>query len=260
LKSTWLKNSENKQPQADYNFSMQLINDLLDSVKNDAPVRNILIGAHWTMVSSRGCGMASTVINSLPHGEGKVRDAGKLHLKSARELAGYLQSEIWLEASIGLAALNSLLEIPQGKVTSVNAFKVVAEKSPGKHTAIFGHFPYLDEMRACARKLSVFELNPCEGELSLDKVPEVLPDADLVAITSNAIINHTLENILPHMNPNAFSVLVGPSTPLSPVLFEAGFNLLAGVRILDEAALFQTISQAAQFRQTDGAELITIAK
>ncbi len=115
-------------------------------------------------------------------------------------------------------------------------------------------------MRACARKHSVFELNPCEGELSLDKVPEVLPDADVVAITSNAIINHTLENILPHMNPNAFSVLVGPSTPLSPVLFEAGFNLLAGVRILDEAALFQTISQAAQFRQTDGAELITIAK
>ena len=204
--------------------------------------------------------MASTVINSLPHGEGKVRDAGKLHLKSAKELAKYLQSEVWLEASIGLAALNSLLEIPQGKITSVNAFKVVAEKSPGKHVAIFGHFPYLDEMRASAGKLSVFELNPSEGELSLDKVPEVLPDADVVAITSNSIINHTLDTILPYLNPQAFSVLVGPSTPLSPVLFEAGFDLLAGVRILDEAALIQTISQAAQFRQTDGAELITIAK
>ena len=239
---------------------MQLINDLLDSVKNDAPVRNVLIGAHWTMVSSRGCGMASTVINSLPHGEGKVRDAGKLHLKSARELAGYLLSENWLEASIGLAALNSLLEFPQGKVTAVNAFKVVAEKSPGKHTAIFGHFPYLDEIRARARELSVFELNPSEGELSLDKVPEVLPDADVVAITSNSIINHTLDALLPYLNPKAFSVLVGPSTPLSPVLFDAGFDLLAGVRILDEAALIQTISQAAQFRQTAGAELITIAK
>ena len=260
LRLNWPRNSENKQPLASYNFSMQLINDLLDSVKNNAPVRSVLIGAHWTMVSSHGCGMASTVVNSLPHGEGKVRDAGKLHLKSARELAAYLQSEIWLEASIGLAALNSLLVIPQGKITSVNAFKVVAEKSPGKHTAIFGHFPYLDEIRACAGKLSVFELNPCEGELSLDKVPEVLPNADVVAITSNAVINHTLENILPHMNPKAFSVLVGPSTPLSPVLFEAGFDLLAGVRILDEEALFLTISQAAQFRQTAGAELITIAK
>lgn len=239
---------------------MQLINELLNSVKNDAPVRNVLIGAHWTMVSSRGCGMASTVTNPLPHGEGKVRDAGKLHLKSAQELAAYLQSNIWLEASIGLAALNSLLEVPQDKVTAINAFKVVAEKSPGNHVAIFGHFPYLEEIRGKARRLSVFELNPVEGELSLDKVPEVLPDADVVAITSNSVINHTLEDILPHLNPKAFSVLVGPSTPLSPVLFEAGFDLLAGVRILDEAALMQTISQAAQFRQTEGAELITIAK
>ncbi|MDK2982032.1 MAG: uncharacterized protein PWQ55_2379 [Chloroflexota bacterium] len=239
---------------------MQLINELLESVKNDAPVRNVLIGAHWTMVSSRGCGMASTVTNPLPHGEGKVRDAGKLHLKSARELAAYLQSDIWLEASIGLAALNSLLEVPQDKVTAINAFKVVAEKSPGNHVAIFGHFPYLDEIRGKARRLSVFELNPVEGELNLDKVPEVLPDADVVAITSNSVINHTLEDILPHLNPKAFSVLVGPSTPLSPVLFEAGFDLLAGVRILDEAALMQTVSQAAQFRQTEGAELITIAK
>lgn len=239
---------------------MQLINDLLNSVQKDAPVKNVLIGAHWTMVSSRGCGMASTVTNALPHGEGKVRDAGKLHLKSAKELAEYLRSEVWLEASIGLAALNSLLEIPQGKITSVNAFKVVAEKSPGKHTAIFGHFPYLDEIRACAGKLSVFELNPNEDELSLERVPEVLPDAEVVAITSNSIINHTLEDILPYLNPKAFSVLVGPSTPLSPVLFNAGFDLLAGVRIVDEEVLFQTISQAAQFRQTAGAELITIAR
>jgi len=238
---------------------MQLINELLNSVNNDAPVRNVLIGAHWTMVSSHGCGIASTVINTLRHGEGRVRDAGKLHLKSAKELAAYLQSETWLEASIGLAALNSLLEVPQGKVTAINAFKVVAEKSPGKHTAIFGHFPYLEEIRACASQLSVFELNPSEGELSLDNVPEILPNADIVAITSNSIINHTLEDILPYLNPKAFSVLVGPSTPLSPILFEAGFDLLAGVRILDESALFQTISQAAQFRQTEGAELITIA-
>jgi hypothetical protein len=239
---------------------MQLINDLLNSVKIDAPVRNVLIGAHWTTVSSRGCGMASTVMDPKPHGEGQVRDAGSLHLKSAGELARYLLSENWLEASVGLAALNSLLEIPQGNITSVNAFKVVAEKGSGKHVAVFGHFPYLKDIRASARQLSVFELNPSEDELSLERVPEVLPEAEVVAITSNAIINHTLDAILPYLNPKAFSVLVGPSTPLSPVLFEAGFDLLAGVRILDETALIQSVAQAAIFRQVHGAELITIAK
>ncbi len=189
-----------------------------------------------------------------------MRDAGLLHNKSVKELAQYLLSENWLEAGIGLAALNSLLTPPIEKLTQVNAFKVVAEKGHGKHVAIFGHFPYLDELRTNARRVSVFELNPNAEELSLDQVPHVLPDADVVAITSNTLINHTLENILPHLKSGAFSVLVGPSTPLSPLCFEAGFDLLAGVRIVDEEALFLSVGQGATFRQVRGAQLVTYAK
>lgn len=243
-----------------YNFCMQLINEILSFVKNDAPVRNVLIGAHWTTVSSHACGMASTVMNPQPHGEAVVRDAGGLHLKSAQELAQYLLSDNWLEASIGLAALNSLLDIPQENLTAVNAFKVVVEKGVGKHVAVFGHFPYLAEIRSSARRLSVFELSPSGEELSLDQVPALLPDAEVVAITSNAIINHSLDAILPHLNRKAFAVLVGPSTPLCPLLFNYGFNLLAGVRVRDEAALVQSIGQAAIFRQVQGAERITISQ
>ena len=119
---------------------MNLIKNIINSIKKDAPVRNILIGAHWTAVSSNSCGMASTVMKPKPHGEELVRDAGSLHQKSAKELAAYLLSENVLEASIGLAAVNSLLEIPDKNVTAINAFKVVAEKGVGKHVAIFGHF------------------------------------------------------------------------------------------------------------------------
>lgn len=239
---------------------MKLINDLLKSVQKDAPVRDILIGAHWTAVSSRYCGMASTVMKQKPHGAELVRDAGALHLKSAKELAAYALSENVLEASIGLAALNSLLETPKKNLTKVNAFKVVAEKGVGKHVAIFGHFPYLKDIEATAKHLSVFELNPTGEEMSLDQVPAVLPEAEVVAITSNSLINHTLEGILPYLRPKAFTVLVGPSTPLSPILFESGFSMLAGVRILDEDAVFQSVGQAAIFRQVKGTELITISK
>ena len=239
---------------------MKIINELLNFVKKDAPVRNVLIGAHWTTVSSRFCGMASTVMSQKPHGEAIVRDAGSLHLKSAKELAANLLSDNTLEASIGLAAFNSLTEIPEANLTKVNAFKVVAEKGIGKHVAVFGHFPYLKDIRATARKLSVFELAPHGNELSLDKVPDILPDADVVAITSNSVINHTLEDILPYLRKDAFSVLVGPSTPLCPLLFDHGFDMLAGVRIVDEDSIFRTVGQAAIFRQVEGAELITIAK
>ena len=204
--------------------------------------------------------MASTVMNNQPHGESIVRDAGCLEQKGGKELAQYLLSTNSLEASIGMAALNSLLESPQQNVVQVNAFKVVAEKGVGKHVAVFGHFPYLEQIRASAKRVSVFELAPCGDEIALDQVPAILPEADVVAITSTSIINHTLDAILPYLNPNAYSVLVGPSTPLCPILFDYGFNLLAGVRIIDEAALRHFIGQASVFRQTKGAELITISK
>ncbi len=239
---------------------LQLIEELLQSIQGDAPIRRILVGAHWTAIASRGCGIASTVLAPQPHGEAHVEEAGRLHLKSAAELASLLRSENALEAGIGLAVFNSLNKIPTEKITCINAFKVVAEKGAGKNVAVFGHFPGLKDVEQSAGHLSVFELNPGPGELSLELVPQLLPKADVVAVTSNTLINHTIEDILPHLRKEAFAILVGPSTPLHPLLFDYGFSLLAGVRIVDEEALFLSVGQGAVFRQVKGAKLITIAR
>jgi len=236
---------------------MKLLDELIGSIGQDAPVRRVLAGVHWTAVSSRGCGMASTVIEAKPHGERKVREAGKLETKTALEVARYIYSDNTLEASIGFAALNSLIEPPSTGLVEINAFKYLVEKGAGKHVAVFGHFPYLDELRSSASRLTVFELTPIAGEYHLNEVPKLLPDADIAAITSNSLINHTLTEILPHIKTNAFVALVGPTTPLSPVLFDYGIHMLSGVQIVDEEALYRSISQAAIFRQTQGAKLVT---
>lgn len=239
---------------------MKIIQDLLNSIVEDHPINRLQVGVHWTAISSKHCGMASTVTSTKPHGEDLVQDAGILERKSAHELANYLNSENPLEASIGLASLNSLVEIPKGTLKKINAFKYLVEKSGRKHVAIFGHFPYLDEIRQIARKLTVFELNPGENEHSVLEIPELLPGAEIVAITSNSIINHTLDLILPHLNKGAFVAMVGPSTPLSPILFDHGISMLAGVQIINEDALYHSISQGAIFRQMKGAELVTWIK
>ena len=67
---------------------MSILDDLLPTLP-DTPVRTVLVGAHWTVVCSRGCGLASTITGDKPHGHAAVRDVGRLHLKSARELAEY---------------------------------------------------------------------------------------------------------------------------------------------------------------------------
>ena len=66
---------------------MKLLDDLLAVLVDDAPVREILVGVHGTAVCSRGCGLASTVTGERPHGHERVREVGRLHLKTAAELA-----------------------------------------------------------------------------------------------------------------------------------------------------------------------------
>ena len=239
---------------------MEIIKDLVQSIRNDSSISRILAGVHWTAVTSHNCGMASTVMSSKPHGEDTVRDAGNLEGKSARELANYLLSDNPLEASIGLASFNSLIELPKEGLIKINAFQYLVEKGKQKHVAIFGHFPYIADVRMTANKLDVYELSPEEGEHPLSEIPDLLPDAEIVAITSNSIINHTLDAILPYIKKGAFVGMVGPSTPLSPVLFEYGISMLSGVRVTDQDALYRSISQAAIFRQVEGVDLVTWLK
>jgi len=58
-------------------------------------------------------------------------------------------------------------------------------------------------------------------------------------------------SVSPRSSPN------GPSTPLSPVLFEHGVTILSSAQIVDEAAARRTIGQGATFQQVEGAKLLT---
>ena len=90
---------------------MKILSTLISSIKKDAPVREVIISTHSTLVCSHHCGISSTLFSTKPHGEEVIRDAGFLHQKTAKELANYALSENTLESSIGLAAINSIIEI-----------------------------------------------------------------------------------------------------------------------------------------------------
>jgi uncharacterized protein len=127
---------------------MNLLDALLASLPDeDVPVRTVLVGAHWTVVCSRYCGLASTITGDKPHGHEKVKDVGRLHLKNARELAEYAHSDNSLEASIGVATINSLLEVDHHKAVEVNAAEVLAERGRSKNVALVGHFPFIPKLR-----------------------------------------------------------------------------------------------------------------
>lgn len=239
---------------------MNIVDELLSKMPDDQPVRSVLVGAHWSVVCSRHCGMASTILGTKPHGHEKVRDIGKLHHKSARELAEFMRSENPLEASIGVAALNSMLDFDERQAVELNAGDLLTEHGRGKNIALVGHFPFIPKLRQAAKHLWVIELNPVEGEFPADAAIHLIPKADIVALTGTSLINHTMDQLLSLCRSDALVVVLGPSTPLSPVLFEYGVSLLSGTQVIDEEAVLRTVAQGATFQQVEGVRLMTIAK
>lgn len=240
---------------------MTILEDLLDNLGRDAPVRSVIVGAHWTMVCSRYCGLATTINPSVPHDNHTlVRNSGHLHEMSARELAEYALSKNPLEASIGVAAINSLLDIDEGRAVEINASEVLTERGRGKNVALVGHFPFIPRLRKAVGQLWVIEQRPSGDDYPAHSAPELIPKADVVALTGSALINHTLDGLLELCRPDALVVVLGPSTPLSRVICEHGADIIAGSRIIDERAVMQYVAQGASFQQIKGVRKVTFSR
>jgi uncharacterized protein (DUF4213/DUF364 family) len=54
--------------------------------------------------------------------------------------------------------------------------------------------------------------------------------------------------------------VLGPSTPLSPLLFDYGVDAISGAVVVDIPAALAAISQGANFRQIPGKRLLTMTR
>jgi hypothetical protein len=213
---------------------------LLESVSaRNARVERVCIGLHWTAVESKNVGMAHTYKTAR---KVEIEDCGELEGASAAALAQRILSWETLEASLGTAALNSLLE-PAGEKGSVN--DIIMEKARGKTVTVIGRFPFNADVKGVAKKAYLLEMEPEKGELPSHAAERVIPESELAVISATALINHSLQRLL-ELASDSYTIVLGPSTPLSKVLFGYGVDVLAGVRITDPKALFNSLSQGAK--------------
>jgi hypothetical protein len=235
---------------------MRILNALVSSLGEDSAVQEIHSCVFWTAVISRNCGLASTFHEEHPYHRA-VRGVGSLRRKPALELAEYAKSDNVLEASIGMAAINSLIDVDEAKCIEENAFDILARKGKDRNMAIIGHFPWIPRLRNIVKKLWVIEQRPQEGDLPAEAAEDILPQADVVGITGTSFINHTVENLL-GLSKNSFVVMIGPTSPLSPVLFDYGVDVIAGVKVIEPEKTIRSISEGAIFSQVEGVRLITM--
>ena len=243
---------------------MSLLNEILKSLpEGRIAVADARMGPFLTAVRLDGvrpnagkplprCGLASTLARHQQGDSHQIRNTGKLTDLDSGTLANYLLSDRKPEASLGMAAVNALSDAPDSCMGGkVSVPELLLSKGRGGRVAIVGHFPFVDKLRSEVEEVFVLELNPSEGDLPADRADEILPTCRAVALSATVLMNGTYERILP-LCKDAFTVMLGPSTPPLPLLFDYGVDALAGSLITDPEDILASVSQGATYRDLKG--------
>ncbi|MCF8333993.1 MAG: DUF364 domain-containing protein [Bacteroidales bacterium] len=233
---------------------MQILNKLTQNIP-ELPVDEVLVGAFSTLVKAGNAqGIASTLKGSRPHQP--IEESGNFRSLNLRELAGFIFSENTLKASIGMAAINAGMSLYERPYKRLKAQNLILEKGQGKTVGVIGHFPFLEGLEG-PRRLFIFEKAPQQGDLTEQDIQTHMPEADIAVITGTALINHTFVEIMQCVRKDAYKIVMGPSTPLSPALFDYGIDAVCGTLVTDYEWLRRCVMEATPVRYLKGKEFVT---
>lgn len=240
---------------------MKILDDLISTINANTIVTDIRQGVFHTAVVTDKCGLASTLPrDALKQQQPFVKEAGLLLQKEVKDLLQMAWSENILEAAIGMATLNSLIPIDEDSCIDLNARELLMKEGKDKKVAIIGHFPFIPLLREIAGEVRVIEKNPQDGDHGETASAEFLPESDIIAITGTAFTNHSIEYLLGLCPKDSFILMLGDTTPLSPVLFDYGIDALSGTLVIDPEQVLRCVSQGANYRKIKGIRQLTMLK
>jgi uncharacterized protein (DUF4213/DUF364 family) len=237
------------------------------------------LGRRWScVVSDVGTGIAMTVGGGAGIGKGSDFLGGDAAISKGfqlHEMAAFVKSWRFEEASIGIAALNAWYNSkennpllascvadtsgqpqPDGSRTRRQSDIIAAEigEQEGKKVTVIGHFPHLeDHAQHC--ELTILERSPSDGDLPDTACEYVLPSQDLVIITGTAATNKTLPRLLT-LSKGARVAIVGPSAICSEVFFDYGADIIGGAMVTDTLKARILISHGVQLPFGHGVEMV----
>lgn len=177
----------------------EIYDELINMMPRNLIIKDFMPGLHWFLVRSIGVGMAMT----LCEGQSSLSSLGKIAGKKVSDAAQYIKSWNNYEAALGLAAINSVINMPE-QVESAgnlplecqvqeNVFEYMKERIKGKKIAVIGHFRELEKIAPLCR-LSILERRPMPGDLPDPACEYILPQhgffmdgAQMVKICANEI-------------------------------------------------------------------------
>lgn len=200
-------------------------------------VRQVVIGLNWTLVeSANGTGLCHTPSRGTAGCFG-LPAPGAYSGRRLEELAPLWMSENVFERAIGIAAVNAHWNRYDLRGSSRNGLDQIEDR--GEKTVVIGRFPDLAKRVPSA---AVIEREPGPDDYPESAAPALLAEAEFVAITASTISNGSLPGVLDLIG-SAKTVLVGPSTPLAPPLFDLGIDVLSGFVATDLEGIVRVIQE-----------------
>jgi uncharacterized protein (DUF4213/DUF364 family) len=186
--------------------------------------KRVFVGLNWTYVEGPvGAGLVHTPVRGT-EGCRRLPAPGGYSGRPLAELAALTASDNIFERVLAYAAINAHHNRFDLEGEAVNGLDMVEPR--GERTVVIGRFPGLDEKLPGA---AVIEREPAPGDYPPDAAAELLPRAEFIAITASTLSNGSLIELLEFVPESAFTVLVGPSAPLCPALFDLGIDALSGL-------------------------------
>jgi len=195
--------------------------------------KRVVIGLNWIFVEGpEGAGLVHTPARGTESCR-SLSESGNYQSRSLAGLATLTASTNIFESALGYAAINAHHNRFDLTGDAANGLDILEAR--GERTVVIGRFPDLDQKLPGA---AVIEHEPGPGDYPPEAAANLLPAAEFIAITASTVSNETLGPLLELAPRNAFTILMGPSTPLCPALFEFGVDVLSGLipRDLDATA------------------------
>ncbi|MDN6530794.1 MAG: DUF364 domain-containing protein [Corynebacterium flavescens] len=242
-----------------------LYDELIDAIPRDITVVRAAQGPRWTRIytNNPSCGIALTMIASSRPAQ-MMDDYVGIPVRAIAQLS---KSWNFSEASFGLAALNSYYSTasvaaehgfvidPAGAaavssggsaaagVSWDRVFSPFSERVTGKKVAVIGHFPFAPKALHSAAEFYMLERQLNEGDYPDSAAEYLLPECDFVFISGSAFVNKTAPRLI-ELSRQAQTILLGPSTPLAPVLLEEyGVDQIDGVVSDKPLATFEALGE-----------------
>jgi uncharacterized protein (DUF4213/DUF364 family) len=228
-----------------------LIDELIGSMHHpSATIADVAVGSHFLGIravnNGETCVGLSSTLGAVPtDDERQMVDA--LVGKSLGEAADQLKSASGFSISIGAAALNAGIRAPQNQ-PDFEASKIMAEKGREGETVLVGDFPFTGWLRQQVNTLHLFELQAVAGRTPPDQWDGILARCQVLGLTGTTLLTRAMAAYL-EKAPQAFTIIIGPTTPLSPVLFSHGADVLAGCQVISPDPVFEGIRQGLSFRE-----------